>query len=455
MQSDNKGLLMTSHTRCFGVPCFLLMLALLSGCNNEPEVEEDVTDVNQNPKCLIGPPASICSEQSFKQWLALPVNQRPAMQEQGFASESLHSDSFDALAELLLKDKTSRQMELFGSQWRARKLEWDGYSMPFFFQQFGVAEEGKRSLFISMHGGGGAPAEVNDGQYDNQKHLYDSTMRRLEGVYLAPRAAVDASDMWYKDHIDEFFNLIIQLAVIYEGVDPNRVYLMGYSAGGDGVYQLAPRMADRWAAVAMMAGHPNSASPYSLANTPFAGHVGGQDTAYDRNLRAEEWGQQLNTLEQQYPGMYQHSVKVHEAFGHWMELEDSVALPWMHGFTREPYPKRVHWQQTTQGRSHFYWLSIPVEKLKDKRPVTVEYDVASNSVHIHDNYSDEMSIWLNDTMLDLDKTVTVLYQGATIFEGPVTRRLAHMYESVDRWGDANAVYSVRLDVIKNESVLLR
>ena len=47
-----------------------------------------------------------------------------------------------------------------------------------------------------------------------------------------------------------------QLAVINEDVNPNKVYLLGYSAGGDGVYQLAPRMADRWAAAAMMADSP-------------------------------------------------------------------------------------------------------------------------------------------------------------------------------------------------------
>ena len=41
-------------------------------------------------------------------------------------------------------------------------------------------------------------------------------------------------------------------AIVFEDVDPNRVYLLGYSAGGDGVYQLAPRMADRFAAASMM-----------------------------------------------------------------------------------------------------------------------------------------------------------------------------------------------------------
>ena len=53
------------------------------------------------------------------------------------------------------------------------------------------------------------------------------------------------------------------------------LYVLGYSAGGDGVYQLAPRLADRWAAAGMMAGNPNDASPLNLRNLGFALHVGG------------------------------------------------------------------------------------------------------------------------------------------------------------------------------------
>jgi poly(3-hydroxybutyrate) depolymerase len=50
---------------------------------------------------------------------------------------------------------------------------------------------------------------------------------------------------------------------------------MGYSAGGDGVFQIAPRMADHWAAAAMMAGHPGDAAALNLRNLPFTIFMGG------------------------------------------------------------------------------------------------------------------------------------------------------------------------------------
>src|SRR5206468_7969899 len=66
--------------------------------------------------------------------------------------------------------------------------------MPFFYKTFGDKPAGGRSLWISLHGGGGAPAKVNDQQYENQKKLY--TLE--EGVYLAPRAPTNTWNLWHE-----------------------------------------------------------------------------------------------------------------------------------------------------------------------------------------------------------------------------------------------------------------
>ena len=65
-----------------------------------------------------------------------------------------------------------------------RVLKEGKLAMPFFYKTFGAKPWGGRSLWILMHGGGNAPAYVNDSQYENQKRLYELA----EGIYLAPRA---------------------------------------------------------------------------------------------------------------------------------------------------------------------------------------------------------------------------------------------------------------------------
>ena len=72
-----------------------------------------------------------------------------------------------------------------------RKLVLGDLSMPFWMKTFGDAPKNGRSLWISMHGGGSAPKEVNDQQYENQKKLYQLE----EGIYLVPRAPTDTSEV--------------------------------------------------------------------------------------------------------------------------------------------------------------------------------------------------------------------------------------------------------------------
>ena len=50
----------------------------------------------------------------------------------------------------------------------AKKIQSGELTMPFYYKVFGEKPESGRSLFISMHGGGGAPPRVNDSQWENQ-----------------------------------------------------------------------------------------------------------------------------------------------------------------------------------------------------------------------------------------------------------------------------------------------
>lgn len=237
-----------------------------------------------------------------------------------------------------------------------------------------------------------------------------------------------------------------------EDVNPNKVYLLGYSAGGDGVYQLAPRMADRWAAASMMAGHPNETSPLGLKNVPFALHMGALDAAYNRNAKAREWKQLLDRLEANAPGSYQHEVILHEGMGHWMKLEDARALPWMAGFKRNPIPEKILWKQDDRHHRYFYWLGVPGDLIETGGEISVEYNPENNEVNILSNYSSELELFLNDKMLDLDAPVTVKYRGKTLAEIRVKRTLLPINTSLSAKGDPGLAFSAMVTVFDNKTV---
>ncbi len=222
-----------------------------------------------------------------------------------------------------------------------------------------AAEDGHaQPLFISLHGGGGGPAEINDEQWQNQIALA-STYKPAEGIYLAPRAPTNEWDCWHGAGVDPLLERLIRALVAAGTVDPDRVYLMGYSAGGDGVYALAPRMADRFAAASMMAGHPNGVSLRSLRNLPFSIQVGADDTEYDRAAVAAEYGAKLDALQKDDTEGYAHFTDIHAGKGHWMDGEDAKAVPWMEGFTRNTDPDRIVWEPRGLVHRHFYWLAVP------------------------------------------------------------------------------------------------
>jgi hypothetical protein len=313
-----------------------------------------------------------------------------------------------------------------------------GTTMRIWATEFGKARQ-KRPLWISMHGGGGAPAPVNDQQWENQKRLY----RPSEGVYVAPRAPTNEWNLWHQAHVDELFQRLVESLVMCEGVDPDRVYLMGYSAGGDGVYQLAPRMADCFAAAAMMAGHPNEAKPDGLRNLPFNLQVGALDGAFDRNAIASRWGAALDELAKSDPGAYVHDVKVRPGKGHWMDGLDADALPWMARYRRDPRPAKVVWLQDDVTHRRFYWLAVDAPAAGQR----VVAERSGQEVRVLEAPAGlELRIRLDDAMLDLDKDVRVVHAGKPLFEGRVRRSRATIDRVLGERYDPSSAFTAEVTV---------
>jgi len=308
-------------------------------------------------------------------------------------------------------------------------------SMPFFVAIYGEAPADGRSMYLSMHGGGGAPARVNDQQWENQKRLYEPA----EGVYVAPRAPTDTWNLWHQDHIDDFFQRLIQNMVLFHQVNPDKVYLMGYSAGGDGVYQLAPRMADFFAAASMMAGHPNETSPLGLRNLPFALYMGGKDAAYKRNEIAADWEKKLQALRSADPEGYLHRVRIFPEFGHWMQKKDAEALPWMSQYRRQKYPSKVVWKQDDVMHERFYWLHAPKESFSERGEIVVSIDAQKMVIEIME--CSTLTLRLNDHLVDLDREVTIFRKGQKLFSGKLERRLETMIQSLMDRGDPSYLFS--------------
>lgn len=331
--------------------------------------------------------------------------------------------------------------EKYAVAWKKLNFKKDTFNLFCAARNFGSVPVDGRCLFISMHGGGRVPKEVNNQQWMNQIYLYEPS----EGVYVAPRAPWDDSDMWHKKGLDELFEDLIRACVVFEDVNPDKVYLLGYSAGGDGVWRMAPRMADRWAAASMMAGHPGNASQVNLRNLPYMIWMGEHDRAYNRNSLAVEKGAVLDSLQKQDPDGYIHETHIMKGMGHWMEQADTAAISWMAKYRRNPYPERIVWRQEEVIRPCFYWLSAPKEELAHGKTLIVERK--NNDIYIETCDYSGCTLYLNDEMVDLDRPVTVYYKGKKIFRKKLKRSLATLQSTINERGDYRYMFPVEIKIV--------
>lgn len=357
-------------------------------------------------------------------WLALPSAKR-------------HVDS-PALQAPLSKQDAATAVSLLGGnrmvrlaierepEFEKKFITHDNKTLRWLEKTFGETPTDGHSLWISMHGGGAAPVSVNDSQWKNQIQLYEPT----EGIYIAPRAPTNTWNLWHEGHIDAMFQRLIEDYVIFRGVNPKKVYLMGYSAGGDGVWQLAPRMADRFAAAAMMAGHPNESSLLGLRNLPFAIFMGANDAACKRNETAVIKIAEMKALQKADPDGYVHRAKVYEGLGHWMNRKDAEAVPWMAQYQRNTWPKKVIWFQDDITHDRFYWLKIP-DKSAAKAGQQLTATVDGQSIRLDGEVPAGTSLLLSDSLLDLDRELTVFIHGKPLPSKKVARTAGAIQQSLE------------------------
>ena len=306
-------------------------------------------------------------------------------------------------------------------------------TMRYTVQVIGDMPENGYPLYIAMHGGGsGDTPEVNDEQWDEMKDYYSAALDC--GVYVAVRGVRDTWDTHFNPESYPLYDRLIRYMILTQNVNPNRVYLEGFSAGGDGVYAIANRMTDRFAAANMSSGHPNGISMVNLYNMPIQLQAGEYDDEYDRNRVTAEYGLKLDALQAEYGG-YEHRTLIHYDCGHNYEDYEPTHIPvmadvaawlndgdrttvdvdsfppdYMDDFIRDPYPTTIIWDLSTRADTRetetFYYMSAPYTTNEGMIKVTSAGD---NAFAIEaEDVNGEFSIMLNEYMVDFSRPVTFI-----------------------------------------------
>lgn len=303
--------------------------------------------------------------------------------------------------------------------------------MKYGMQIKGKPDENGYPLYIALHGGG--ETDINDQQWAHMSIYYGQLVKNA--IYINPRGVRDTCDTHANPESFPLYDRLIENIVAFYGADPNRVYLLGFSAGGDGVYLVTPKMTDRFAAANMSACYSSGMNMTNLYNMPLYLQVGMLDTAYERNTLMAKCDAIMNQLTQTYGGGYEHKTFIHTNYGHnfydnsyteqevlvdpaaWLETGDTTsvraktnAVNLLKVHTRDPLPKRVIWDLTTRATlrdvESFYWLSASHDV--NEGIIIASYDTETNSITIEENTTNgPITVLINNNMLDVFSPITV------------------------------------------------
>lgn len=326
----------------------------------------------------------------------------------------------------------------------AKQVRFDKYTSPYLVKTVGTRPANGWGLVIAMHGGGGTAKEVNDSQWQGMfKHYKDHP--ELGGyVYISLRAPNDTWNGFYDDYVYPLIANLIKQYTVYGDVDPNKVYIMGYSHGGYGAYAIGPKMPDRFAAIHASAGAATDGetTAKTLRNVQFSAMVGELDTAYDRLKRNQRFDEELKALRGTRLDIYPGKIEFIPNTEHG-RLQDHDKLVEMLPVTRNPVPRELTWLMTDKVITDFYWLrSDTPDKTRE-----INATCRDNKITVTTANGPATTVYLDSRLIDFSKPVHFEVNGQKS-QLRLTPSLRTLCETLARRGDPDLAFTSQVNFLQ-------
>ena len=344
--------------------------------------------------------------------------------------------------------------------------------MPYYWGSKGDARpEDGYPLYIYTHGSGAKAREWANGfklcsAFDDAPSVYFIPQIPNEGDYYR----------WWQRSKQYAYEKLLRQAFVSGEIDANRVYVFGISEGGYGSQRLASFYADYLAAAGPMAGGEplKNAPAENCRNIAFSLRTGALDVGFYRNKLTAYTNEEFDRLEGENPGCFKHWVELISGMGHGIDYKPTT--PWMKQYARNPYPKRVTWENFEMDgryRDGFYNLYV-VERSNEDAGTRGYYDmrVDGNNIALdvklvtykcvekdprwgielkfEKEYAPatkgKVIVYLCPELVDLDEEVVLTVNGKEAFRGKVRPELRHLVNSCAAFFDPARLYPAAIEV---------
>ena len=329
----------------------------------------------------------------------------------------------------------------------------------------------KAGLLIGLHGGGEGAGSAGEaaGNWSMPKTL---------GMY--PQGIRLVHDTWNTVHGERFVISLIELAKARYEIDPDRVYVAGFSMGGTGSYHMAGRWPDLFAG-AIPAHGVVMAEPKSqvddleeiksmqhgllpnLRNLAVYSYTGYEDKNCKPWTFVYAWNL-LKELKESDPEGYQDlRFEVHEGLAHaFPPGEPGKGVKFVTARKRNTFPTKLTWEYAAHPyplpdgqdkveriQQHwFYWLHC--KQPADTMAITATRKGNEFDLEITIAFPDDFTIYMNPEMIDVKKDVVVRVDGKEVYRGKPEPTFAAVVESLDAKMDRRMVFDRKVVIPEPE-----
>ena len=317
---------------------------------------------------------------------------------------------------------------------------------PYTVKTVGTRPANGWALFIALHGGGGAPKQVNDSQWKHMQIYYKDHPEAGGYIYLALRAPNDTWNGFYDNYVYPLVDRLIRQFRLFGDIDPDKVFLLGYSHGGYGAYAIGPKMPDRFAAIhaSAAAATDGETTGHTLRTTPFTAMVGERDTMYGRYSRNLKFKEQIEKLRGSRTDIYPVTVTIIPGNGHG-GLPDRDKIADLYPAVRNPVPRELDWLMTDSVVQDFFWLRVPQPA---KRQEILASCQNNRFVFTANEHVAGATVFMDTRLVDFRKPVAIEMNGSTTTHR-FTPSLNTFCETLARRGDPRFAFSAACAVLKD------
>ena len=330
----------------------------------------------------------------------------------------------------------------------AKQVRFEKHLSAYTVKTVGTRPTNGWALFVAMHGGGGAPKELNDSQWQHMQIYYKDHPEAGGYLYVALRAPNDTWNGFYDVYVYPLIANLVEQFTLFGDVDVNKVFIMGYSHGGYGAYAIGPKMPDRFAAIhaSAAAATDGETTAKTLRNTIFTVMVGEKDTMFGRYDRNKKFAAEIEQLRGNRSDIYPVRVDLKPGFGHG-GLPDRDKIAEMYPAVRNPVPRELSWLMTDKVITDFFWLRV--EKPAKKQEILASCRDNRFVVTANSNVM-AATVLFDSRLVDFTKPVQVELNGATTSH-TFTPSLKTLAETIMSRADPDLAFTASFAVKKDEA----